>query len=337
VIVKKKNIKVIMYGLGPIGISAARILAQRQGIEIVGAVDIAEDKVGKDLGDVLGAETVKGKAISKTLDEAIKKGAADVVVHTTSSFMEGVFSQLNEIIAGGMNCVSSTEELFFPLIKNPDMTRKIDERAKKYSVTVIGTGVNPGFVMDTLPLFLTGVCERVDEVHIQRVVDASTRRFPLQRKVGASLAADEFNKGVAEGTFGHIGLRESLQFLATNIGWHLNDIEENVEPVLSERDISTEFFHVKKGQVAGIKNIGRGILNGKVVLSLDLRMFVGAEKSFDRVNIVGNPSLEVEIKRGTPGDIATASILANSVRLALHAEAGLINARWPQWPHYEEL
>jgi len=335
--VKESRIKVIVYGLGPIGISTAKILAQRKGIEILGAVEIAEDKVGKDLSDLIGISKEKGIPVSKNLGEAKKYGTADVVVHTTASFLEKVFPQLEEVISGGMNCVSSTEELFFPILGAPEMTRKIDELAKKHGVTVVGTGVNPGFVMDTLPLFLTGVCERVDEVHIQRRVDASKRRLPLQQKVGATLDAEEFYKRVEAGTFGHIGLRESLQYLAVNLGFELDGIEEKVDPVISEKDISTEYFLVRKGQVAGIKHIARGFVNGKSVLSLDLRMYVGAEKSFDRITIGGNPSLEIEIKKGTPGDIATASILANSVTLAMHADPGLINTKCPLWPHYEKL
>jgi len=335
--VKENRPKVILYGLGPIGISTGKILAQRQSIEIVSAIEIADDKAGKDLGELLGIKAARGITVSKTLGEAKNYGIADVVVHTTSSFVETVFPQLEEIISGGMNCVSSTEELFFPILKAPDATRKIDELAKKYGVTVVGTGVNPGFVMDTLPLFLTGVCERVDEVHIQRRVDASKRRLPLQKKVGATLDADEFYKRVETGTLGHIGLRESLQYLAVNLGWNLDDIEEQVDPVISEKDITTEYFHVKKGQVAGIKHIARGFTNGKAVLSLDLRMYVGAEKSFDRITIGGNPSLEIEVKQGTPGDIATASILANSVSLAMHADPGLINTKYPMWPHCEKL
>ena len=331
----KKRTKVIVYGLGPIGISTAKILAQRGGIDIIGAVDIAEDKVGKDLCNLLGTETVKGVVVSKTLYEATKKGVADVVVHTTSSFLERVYSQLEEIIVSGMNCVSSTEELFFSAVKDPDTTHKLNLLAKKYGVTVIGTGVNPGFVMDTLPLFLTGVCERVDEVHIQRRVDASKRRMSLQRKVGATLTSEEFYRKVAEGALGHVGLRESLQYLAANLGWNLDDIEEKVDPVISQKDIKTDYFDIKKGQVAGIKHIAEGFIDSKAVLSLDLRMFVGAEKSYDRIIIVGNPSLEVEVKQGTPGDIATAAILANLVDLVLHSEAGLINTKYPKWAHNE--
>lgn len=331
---KDSEVKVILYGLGPIGVKVGNILTKRPSIEIVAVVDNAEDKVGKDLGELLQLEKRMGITISHSLDKVLSKCQADVVVHATSSSLEEVNPQLEEIISDGMNCVSSTEELFYPSIKNPHLARKIDTLAKTHGVSVVGTGVNPGFAMDTLPLVLTAVCENIEEIKIQRIVDASTRRFSLQKKIGTALDPDEFSTKIDENELGHVGLRESLQFLATNLGWKLDRVEEKVDPVVCKEDIRTQFFNVKKGQVAGIKHTAKGIVDGRVALILDLRMYVGAKSPHDTVYIKGNPSFETEVKGGIPGDIATAAILANSIDLAIRSEPGLLNVRYPPVPHW---
>jgi len=331
---KDGKVKVILYGLGPIGVGVGKILTKRSWIEIVGGVDYAKDKVGKDLGELLQLERRMDITISHSLDGVLSKSQADVVIHATSSFLKQIYPQLEEIIASGINCVSSTEELFYPLTKNQELTRKIDTLAKTHSVTVVATGINPGFVMDTLPLVLTAVCENVEEIKIQRILDASTRRISLQKKIGITLDPDEFYRKIDENELGHVGLVESLQFLAANLGWKLQGIEEKVDPVVCKEDISTQFFKLKKGQVAGIKHIAKGMVGRRVALILDLRMYVGAKVPRDTVYIIGNPSFEVEIKGGTPGDIATAAILANSIDLAMKSESGLVNIKYPPIPHW---
>ena len=331
---KETKLKIVLYGLGPIGVKTGRILTKRSGIEIVGAVDTAEDKAGKTLEELLQLEGRTKITVSDSLDKVLSRSPVDVVIHATSSFLKQIYPQLEEILRSGINCVSSAEELFYPLSKNPELTRKIDTLAKNHNVTAIGTGVNPGFVMDTLPLVLTAVCESVEEIQIQRIVDASTRRLPLQKKIGAGLDPEEFHRQIDENKLGHVGLVESLQFLAANLGWKLDEIEEKIEPVLCREDISTQFFNLKKGQVAGIKHTAKGIAGERTLITLDLRMYVGVKNPCDTVLIKGNPSFETEIKGGIPGDIATAAILANAINLAVESEPGLLNMRYPSVPHW---
>lgn len=331
---KDNKMKVILYGLGPIGVATGKILTKRSWVRIVGGVDNAKEKIGRDLGELLELRARMDMGVADSLSKVFSESQADVVIHATNSSLEQVYPQLEEIITHGINCVSSTEELFYSAIKNPGLTRKIDSLAKTRGVTVVGTGVNPGFVMDTIPLVLTAVCESIEKIEIQRIVDASTRRFPLQKKIGTSLHPEEFRRRVDENGLGHVGLVESLQFLSANLGWKLDKIEEKVDPVLSEEDITTQFFKVKKGQVAGIKHIAKGMKDGRVVITLDLRMYVGAKNPCDTVYIKGNPSLKVETEGGIPGDIATAAILANSIDLAVKSEPGLVNIKYPAVPHW---
>ena len=296
---KAKKIRVIHYGLGPIGLATAKLILTKPNMEIVGAVDIAKEMVGKDLGEILGQKPL-GVHVTDNAERLFSKVQADVVVHTTGSRLKRIFGQMEEILKGGKNVVSSAEELLFATPENAEMSDRIDKLAREKGVTVLGTGVNPGFVMDALPLTLTGVCHEVREVHVERVVDAGTRRHPLQRKIGAGMTPALFREKVAEKAMGHVGLRESLYLIADRLHLVLDEVRESVEPVIAEKPLKTAYFELKPGDVAGIRNIGEGIKGGKKILTLDLRMYIGAEAPYDAVHIVGTPISACGSRGGWP-------------------------------------
>lgn len=322
-----KKIKVIQYGLGPIGLAVARLILGRPNVEIVGAVDIDKDMVGRDLGILLGRPGPLGVTVTDDARYLLAKTKADAVVHTTGSRLKRIFPQLEEIVQAGKNVVSSTEELLFPTPENRDLASRLDDLARRQGVTVLGTGVNPGFVMDALPLTLTGVCQEVREVHVERVVDASTRRQPLQRKIGAGMTAELFREKAAEKALGHVGLRESLLMIADRLGFVLDEIRETIDPVLASLPLKTEYFHLDEGRVAGLRNTCEGIKDGKKVITLDLRMYIGAQDPHDLIRIVGTPPLTMRIEGGVAGDEATAAILVNSLPLVVAAAPGLATVK----------
>jgi 4-hydroxy-tetrahydrodipicolinate reductase len=203
------------------------------------------------------------------------------------------------------------------------MATGLDRLAKSKEAVVLGTGVNPGFVMDTMAIAATAPCLEVRSIRVDRVVDASTRREPLQRKVGAGLTESEFRRGVRKGELGHKGLLESLHLIAQGLGWELDNVRERVTPVLSSRSMKTRYLSVKKGQVAGIHHVCRGFRNRREVLHLDLQMFVGAKKPTDRVAINGKPAVNLVFEGGVAGDEATVAMLLNMVRGVLETPAGL--------------
>ena len=324
---EKKKIRVIHYGLGPIGLATAKLVLTKPDMEIVGAVDIAKEMVGKDLGEVLGQGGPLGVRVTDNAERLFAKVQADVVIHTAGSRLKKIFGQIEEILRGGKNIVTSAEELLFPVPENTELARKIDQLAREKGVTVLGTGVNPGFVMDALPLALTGVCQEVREVHVERVVDASTRRHPLQRKIGAGMTPELFREKIAEKALGHVGLRESLYLIADRLRFVLDDIRETIEPVIAEKPLKTDYFELKPGDVAGIRNIGEGFRAGKKIVTLDLRMYIGAEDPHDSIRIVGTPDLTLRIEGGVAGDQATAAILVNSIPAVIAAAPGLANVK----------
>ncbi len=323
---KAKKIRVIHYGLGPIGLATAKLILAKPDMEIVGAVDIAKEMVGKDLGEILGLQPI-GVHVTDNAERLFAKVQADVVVHTAGSRLKRIFGQVEEILRGGKNLVSSAEELLFATPENAEMAARIDKLAREKGVTVLGTGVNPGFVMDALPLTLTGVCQEVREVHVERVVDAGTRRHPLQRKIGAGMTPELFREKVAEKAMGHVGLRESLHLIADRLHFVLDEIRESVEPVIAEKPLKTAYFDLKPGDVAGIRNIGEGLKGGKRILTLDLRMYIGAENPHDAVRIVGTPDLNLRIEGGVAGDQATAAMLVNSIPAVIAASPGLVTVK----------
>jgi len=322
----EQSLRIVQFGLGPIGIETAKTVLEKSTngeLQLVGAIDIDPGKVGKDLSEVLGLPQKLGVIVSDHAAEVFRSTKPDVVLHTTSSFLERIYPQLEACVTSGVNVVSSAEELFFPYDRHPKLSKELDELAKRYKVAVLGTGVNPGYVMDTLALTATAVCNRVRSITVERVVDASKRRLPLQRKIGAGISAQEFEEKKKTGTFGHIGLRESLLFVAQGLRWKLDHITETLQPMIADREIKTPYITVAKGQVAGIHHAITGDVQGKTVLTLDLKMYVGAEDPRDAVFVDGSPPVDLVIRNGIFGDSATVAALVNAIPLVMQTTPGL--------------
>jgi len=322
-----KKIRIIHYGLGPIGIETAKLVRRKAGMEIVGAVDIAEDKAGKDLGEILGIGERLNIPVSRDARELFRRVKADVVVHTASSRIRDIAPQLKEMVEEGLHVVSSSEELLFPMSENSKLLREIHTLAAEKKVSVLGTGVNPGFVMDSLPLFLTGVCQDVQSLRIERVVDAGTRRYPLQKKVGAGMTVEDFRDKTSRKLMGHVGLVESLNLVASQLGIPLDDVVETIDPVLAEKPVITAFFDLKKGDVAGIHHVARGIYRGEMPILLVLDMYIGAPDPHDTIDITGTPNVHMRIDGGIAGDQATAAVLVNTIPSVVAAKPGIITVK----------
>jgi len=319
--------KAVQFGCGPIGCSVVRYASLRPDVELVGAVDIDKSLVGRDLGEVAGIKNKLGVSISADADAVLSQARPDVVFLTTSSSLKVVYPQVEKCVAAGANVISTCEELSYPYRKDPQLSAEIDKIAKANNVTVLATGVNPGFLMDAWPLFMTGVCQQVKRVKVVRVQDASPRRGPIQKKIGAGRTLEEFKKLVATGTLKHVGLPESIAMIASGLGWKLDEITESIEPVVAKTQVKTDFVTVEPGQAAGVRQVGRGIRAGEELVTLEFEAFVGAPESYDAVYITGTPNLEVVIRGGTHGDIATAAIMVNSVHRVIDAPSGLVTMR----------
>ena len=321
------NIKVMHFGLGPIGAAVVKQVASRPGFKAVGAIDIDPAKVGRDLGDVVDLPKRLGVKVSADAAKALKSAKPDVVVLCTSSSIKQVIPQIEAILKSKTPIVSTTEELSYPGYTHIRQARQIHAMAKKAKVAVVGTGVNPGFAMDALPIALTAVCERVDRIVVFRVQDARIRRLPFQQKIGAGLSREEFLQKVNGGSVRHVGLAESITMIADAMGWKLDKVTDEIEPKMADREVSSQFLTVRQGQVCGIVQDGVGYRKGEAIIKLHMEAYLGAPESFDAVRITGNPPLSMMIAGGVHGDVATAAIAVNSIPKVLQATPGLRTMR----------
>jgi 4-hydroxy-tetrahydrodipicolinate reductase len=320
-------IRVLHFGLGPIGAGVVKQVAQRRGFRIVGAVDIDPAKAGRDLGEVAGLGRSLRIKVSDNARKAIKSARPDVVVLCTSSSIKGVMQQMETILGLRVPIVSTTEELAYPTKPNLRYARAIHQMAKKSKVAVLGTGVNPGFAMDALPLMLTGVCERVDAIRVDRIQDARVRRLPFQQKIGAGLTREQFQRKVDDASVRHVGLAESISMIADTLGWKLDRITDEIHPRIATETVASEFLAVDPGYVCGIVQDGVGYRDGTPIVTLHMEAYLGAPESYDAVDITGSPALRMTIAGGVHGDIATASLVVNSLPKILEVAPGLHTMR----------
>jgi 4-hydroxy-tetrahydrodipicolinate reductase len=321
------EIRVILCGLGPIGQGIARLALKTPGLRVVGAADPAPAYAGKDLGGVLGLPKSLRMKVEADPKRLLRKVKAQVAIVSTGSSVRAVKPLILTLVQKGLHVVTTCEELAFPAPAHEGVLKDVDRLAKTRKVSVLGTGVNPGFVMDALVLMLTAPCTAVHRVSVTRVVDAASRRLPLQRKVGAGLNLAQFRRALTEGSVRHVGLVESAYMIAAGLGWKLEKVEEQIEPAIAPRDLDTEYLRVPAGAAAGIKQHVRGYRNGDLAVSLDLQMYVGAESPRDHVLVDGDPRVDATIAGGLPGDVATGAIVINSIPKLMAAPAGLVTMR----------
>lgn len=319
----ENEIKVIQYGLGPIGQAIVRDMRTKRGIRIVGAIDIDREKAGMDLGTLIGSGETLGVTVSPSSKEILADREARLVVLSTVSSLRACYLQIEEIIQSRKFVVSTCEELAYPWSTHPDLSARIDELARKNGVAVLGTGVNPGFVMDYLPLVVSGVCREVKGIRVFRIQDASTRRLPFQRKIGAGLTLEEFSQRCQDRQIRHVGLTESIHMIARGFGWKLERTEDTVFPVPAEKPVESDFIKVPAGHVRGIRQIGRGYIDGEEKITLEMVMTLGQENPRDGIEIDGIPDLKMVCEGGIHGDVATAAVVVHSIPRLLELPPGL--------------
>jgi 2,4-diaminopentanoate dehydrogenase len=328
-------IRVIQLGLGPLGRQIVRYICERRGLELVGVVDVDPGLQGRDAGEVCGIAPL-GLRVAASLDEARLHAAEvpQVAVLATVSSIEKLVPQVAAAARAGLHSVSTCEELSFPWRRHRAAAEAIDAVCREHRVACLGTGVNPGYLMDYLPAVFTAIAQRVDRIEVERVQDASRRRVPFQQKIGAGLTPAEFEAQRRAGTLRHVGLPESVDMIAQALGWELESTAETLEPVLAEEDIGSGYRAIARGQPAGVQQIATGMLGGREVLRLTFRAAVGEERSYDRIRIRGLPDVDTTVDGGINGDVATCAITVNAIRAVLRAEPGLrtmLDTPVPAW------
>jgi hypothetical protein len=314
-------VPVVVMGLGAIGREIARAALQSEEVHLVGAVDTHPALVGRTLEE-LGVPS-PGR-VSPQLGRAPPRGRRPVVLHATGSSLPAVAEQLLAAVKDGHPIVSTCEELAFPWVRHPALADRLGRAAQRAGVSVLGTGVNPGFVLDRLTATLGQALGPVRHVHARRVVDARGRREALQRKIGAGLTEDEFDALAAQERVGHVGLLESAALCALGLGLDPDDFEEELVPVLADEDIGGAAFPVSKGRVAGVQQTVVALEDGQERVRLELTLAVGAEPPGDLIVIESDTRLTVDIPGGIPGDAATAHLVVHAAPRVAAAESGVL-------------
>jgi len=332
-------LRVVIVGLGPIGIACARAVAAEQDMELVGLVDSDPAKIGKDLGALAQAASGSSPAaagagndadhepspvVTARIGDAVRAGAADVAIVTTTSRFDRVVPTLEEALGLGLAVVSSCEEMSWPWYRYADLAGALDARARSAGRAVLGTGINPGFIMDSLAVVLASMVRRVTAVRCERRVDASLRRLPLQAKVGANLKPEEFEARARTGRLGHMGLTESVALLAAGLGREAQpgSIRVTLDPVLATRAIPSSLGLIEPGRVAGMRNTASWEGQG-LTIDLDLTMALGLADPADTIEVSGPVTLKLQVPGGVPGDSATVAAMLNYARVVHRAPAGL--------------
>jgi hypothetical protein len=310
--------RVVLIGLGAIGREVLKALDGIASLQVVGAVDPLF--AGRDAGEVAGLPA-SGVTVVARAEEALRPGAADVALVLTGSGTAEILPIVEVAAAGGIDIVSSCEDLAYAGWETPNLALGIDGLAQSGGITVLGTGVNPGFVMDRLPLQLAGACVRVNSIRVERVVDAAKRRGPLRAKVGADLTPEQFAAGVADRRLGHRGLPESCALLGVGLRLPFDEVRTSIEPVLTSA--AAPRAGIAPGRVAGLRQSAIGLRGGREIARLDLEMSVGAPDPHDRIRIDGDPPLDVLIAGGTHGDRGTVGTIINAIPAVIAASPGL--------------
>lgn len=321
------TVKVVHWGLGAMGGGMAKLLDTKTGVESVGAIDADPNKQGKTMAQLLG---VKSQAVVSNDPGQILAKDADVVLIATGSFTKEVYPQLVQAIEAKKNVICIAEEMAFPRQQEPELAEKIDKLARENNVTVLGTGINPGFVLDLLIVAMTGVCFNVTEIKASRINDLSPFGPTVMKTQGVGTTPKDFAAGVEAGTIvGHVGFPESMAMIASALGWELDEIKQTKEPIIAKKYRETPHVKVEPGMVAGCRHIAYGIKDGKTLITLVHPQQVRPEnegvETGDFIEIHGEPNIDLKIQPEVPGGIGTIALAVNSIPNVINSKAGLKN------------
>jgi 4-hydroxy-tetrahydrodipicolinate reductase len=317
--------RVIILGCGIMGRRVAEAMMPKQSFEIVGALDIDPKLAGKDLGELFSSPQDTGIVIENDAESLFTRVKADAVVQTTLSHLTTVLPQIEQCVNAGLNIVSTCEELSFPWKRHPELAAEIDRMAKEAGVTVVGTGINPGYLMDSLPLALTSPCLRIDSIRVTRMMNSARRRIPFQKKVGTTMTPEEFRRKIADGVItGHVGLLESINMIASGLGWELDEaVELPPEAVIAETETPSGMGVVPPGDVIGLKSVAYALKDGEKAITLEFIANAGVKEEYDEIVIKGDPDIHEKIVGGVHGDTGTVSMAINTIPKAIAAVPGL--------------
>lgn len=328
---KKDNVKVILWGLGAMGRGMAEMLLKKKGVEIVGACDLNPNIVGKSVYEVL--ETERGDhrdvIIGDKVEEVITEKSADIVLLATDSFVKGAFDKIVYCLKKGINVITTAEQMAFPQAQEPELAKELDRVAKENGVTVLGTGINPGLIMDLLVVALSGACMDIDYIKAERVNNLSPFGPAVMNEQGVGLNVAEFNSKLEDGSLaGHVGFHESITMISEALGWKLSkDVEQTMKPIVSNVYRKAPYAEVQAGDVAGCRMLGYGYIDDELKIEMvhpqQVEPQLEGVDTGDYITIKGTPDINMQIKPEIPGGIGTIAMCVNMIPHVINSRPGL--------------
>ena len=320
-----KPFKVIQIGFGSLGRHITSSILKRDNLELVSVVDANPELTGKPIDTLLQDDIESDITLTDDLQMVLKAIPADIAIVATSSSLEAVFPTIKACLENSLDVISICEELSFPYQKKPKLSKKLDSFARYKEKTVVGTGINPGYLMDLLPIVLTGPCQSVDTISVTRHMNSSHRKPSFQKKIGTGMTNEEFRKNIDEGLItGHVGLVESIQMIDAALNLGLDEIEElPPEAIIAESKTTNSFATIEKGDVLGLKSVGVGKRNGEQIVTLDFQAYAEATPQYDEVIIEGLPRMQQRIEGGVQGDHGTIGMMLNLIPIVIAESPGL--------------
>lgn len=325
-----QNVKVAVWGFGAMGSGIVRALLKKRGVDIVGVCDLHPERVGKSIFEVLSVPVGQRQdvTVSADIDEAVRAGQCDVCVIATDSFTDRVFDKVMHIVKKGVNVVTTAEEMAYPRAGQPGLSEKMDECAREHGVSILGTGVNPGLIMDILALCLSGGMTEVESVQCRRVNSLSPFGPAVMEEQGVGLTREQFEKGVAEGTMaGHVGFKESVFMMNEALGLGVDHFEQQMQPIITSVDRRSPYGFARAGDVAGVNMTGQGSRDGKVVIDMihpqQIEPEMEGTHTGDYIVLRGKPDISMEIRPEVDGGIGTIAMCINMIPHVINARPGL--------------
>lgn len=330
-------IKVAVWGTGMMGQGLLGYILERpRQIELVGVIDRHPEKHGRTVGETLGCEC----DIPVTADfESVLAKKPDVVCILTASNLDEITDQVEPSVRAGANVIGIAETLAYPWASDPAWADRFDALAREYGVTILGTGINPGFVLDALPIALSSVCLRVDRIEASRVNDLSPFGPTVMESQGVGTTVEQFEAGVADGSIvGHIGFPESIHLIARAFGWTIDRIEQTRAPIITSVPRETPHVKVAPGDVCGCRHIGWGYSGDELKIELvhpqQIRPEAEGQDTGDYIRIFGDPDIVMANQPEIPGGKGTYASVGNYLPLMADARPGMLTVVDMPLPRY---
>ncbi len=324
------NVKIAIWGFGAMGSGMAKMLLNKKGVEIVGVCDRDVNRVNKSIFDILGLD--KGEhqevIIKANIDEVLGEGSCDLCLCATDSFTKNAFPKLKYILEKKVNVISTAEEMAYPYANNPDLASELDKIAKENGVSILGTGINPGLIMDLLVVALTGCMADVDHIEAKRVNSLSPFGPAVMEEQGVGITQEEFNEGVKSGELaGHVGFAESVKMIGDAIGWKVDKFEQQMQPIITNVDRKAPYGFAAKGNVAGVNMTGQGYVDNvrkiDMVHPQQIEPEMEGTQTGDYITIKGIPEVNMAIQPEIEGGLGTIAMCVNMIPHVLNAAPGL--------------